>query len=253
MFPGRHDQKEDEGRLNAHSQKVVSRYRLRYPVAMLQVIGAGFGRTGTHSLGLALEKLGLGPCYNILEMSKNPDHTEIWNRAMNGKPVDWDSLFSSYKSAVEWPTVAFLPELVQHFSDATVILTVRAPESWYESANATIFDGLELSAQNPDPDKRRRSGLQRRLILERTFAGKYRDKAHTIQVYQQHNQNVVETVSPERLLQFDVRSGWEPLCKFLDRPIPDEPFPRVNEGIAFQASTPDWAKKIKEEREKSRT
>jgi hypothetical protein len=220
---------------------------------MLEVIGAGFGRTGTHSLGVALEKLGFGPCYNLLEVAKNPGHAELWTRAMNGEPVEWDSIFNSYKSAVEWPTVAFLPELVQHFSDAKVILTVRVPESWYESANATIFEGLELSAQNPDPEKRRRSGLQRRLILERTFSGKYRDKAHSIKVYRQHNRNVVQTVSPERLLQFDVRSGWEPLCKFLEKPTPDEPFPRVNERTAFQASAPDWTKKIKRERKEPGT
>jgi hypothetical protein len=211
---------------------------------MLEVIGAGFGRTGTHSLGLALEKFGFGACDNTLEISKNPGHTEIWSRAMVGEPVDWDSLFAFYKSAVEWPAVSFLPELVQHFPGAKVVLTVRDPESWYESANATIFDGIELSARNPEPDKRRRSGLQRRLILERTFAGKHRDKSYAIEIFQQHNQNVVQTVPPERLLQFDVRSGWEPLCAFLDKPVPDAPFPRVNERTAFLALAPDWAKKI---------
>jgi hypothetical protein len=136
---------------------------------MLQVIGAGFGRTGTHSLGHALEKLGFGPCYSIPEVSKNPGHTDIWNAAIDGKPIDWDALFVAYRSAVEWPTVAFLSEVIRHFCAAKVVLTLRDPEAWYESANATIFDGLELSASHPDPIKRVRSGMKRRLILERTL------------------------------------------------------------------------------------
>ena len=90
---------------------------------MLEVIGAGFGRTGTHSLGLALEKLGFGPCYNLHEVARNPDHRETWNNAMDGKSIDWVSFFSSYKSAVEWPSVTFFDEIIQQFPDALVILT----------------------------------------------------------------------------------------------------------------------------------
>lgn len=147
---------------------------------MLEVIGAGLGRTGTHSLGRALEILGFGPCYNIREVGKNSGHDLVWSDAMDGKAVDWDSVFASYKSAVEWPAVAFLSLLVRHFSEAKVVLTLRDPESWYESANSTIFDALELSAHNPDPDKRRRMGLMRRLILERTFTGRYREKKYAL-------------------------------------------------------------------------
>jgi len=213
---------------------------------MLKIIGAGFGRTGTHSLGLAFERLGLGPCYNINEVSKNLDHTEIWNAALNGKPVDWNSLFANYASTVEWPAVAFLPTLIEHFPNAKVILTLRNPESWYESANTTIFDGLEMSAHNPDPIKRENSGMARRLILEHTFGGKYRDKKYTLEVYQKHIQNVIEWVPADRLLKFNVTDGWEPLCAFLNQSIPDEPFPRVNERTEFLASAPEWTKKIKQ-------
>lgn len=212
---------------------------------MLQVIGAGFGRTGTHSLGLAFEKLGFSPCYNIREVSKNPGHSEIWDRAIDGQPTDWGFLFESYHATVEWPAVAFLPQLIEHFSKAKVVLTLRDPESWYQSASATIFEGLELSAYNPDPIKREGSAIHRRLILESTFGGRYREKEHTIAVYQQHNQQVVEMVPQQRLLQYDVSEGWEPLCEFLHRPVPDEPFPWLNERTEFLASKPTWAKKIK--------
>lgn len=211
---------------------------------MLKVIGAGFGRTGTHSLGLALEKLGFGPCYNVFEVSKNPDHKKIWNNAIDGKPVDWNRLFEAYHSTVEWPAVAFLSELIQYFPGAKIILTHRDPDSWFESANATIFNTLELSDHNPDPVKKEQSGMKRRLILEQTFAGNYRDKEYMLEVYNQHNQFVREITPPGQLLEFHVSAGWQPLCDFLDKPIPDEPFPRVNGRAEFLKSTPDWAKEI---------
>jgi sulfotransferase family protein len=212
---------------------------------MLEVIGAGFGRTGTHSLGLALEKLGFGPCYTLHEVAKNPNHREVWNNAMNKKPINWEDLFSSYKSAVEWPSVTFFEELVQQFPDAKIILTMKDPESWYESAENTIFDGLELSVHNPDPIKRKNSGMIRRLILEYTFEGRYRDKEYAIEVYRKHIQRVVGLVPKERLLQFDVKDGWGPLCIFLQKSIPNEPFPRLNERTDFMNSAPTWARNIK--------
>lgn len=217
---------------------------------MIKVIGAGFGRTGTHSLGLALETLGFGPCYNILEIARNPGHAEIWYDALSGRSVDWEALFKDYQSSVEWPAVAFLPELVRNFPQTKVVLTLREAESWYESANATIFEGLELSAYNPDPAKREYSGISRRLILERTFGNRQREKDHALKVYRRHQQLVLETVPPQRLLQYDIKDGWEPLCAFLDKPVPDEQFPKVNERSTFLASEPEWAKKIKREQKK---
>ncbi|MCA9869845.1 MAG: sulfotransferase family protein [Anaerolineae bacterium] len=211
---------------------------------MLQIIGAGFGRTGTHSLALALEKLGFGPCYTIHSVSRNPEHRSLWKDAMHGKQVDWDSLFTGFRSAVDWPTVAFIPELVGYFSSAKVVLTLRDPDAWYESASATIFTGLELTAQNPDPVRREGGGFNRRLILERTFGNRHRDKTHAIHVFQEHNENVVRMTPQDRLLQFNVTEGWQPLCQFLDKPVPDEPFPKSNMRDDFLASAPEWAKEI---------
>jgi hypothetical protein len=215
---------------------------------MLEVIGAGFGRTGTHSLGLALEKLGFSPCYSLPEVSKNPGHIEIWNNAIDGKFVDWKQLFSSYKSSVEWPAVSFIRDLVQTFPKARFVLTQRNPESWYESASKTIFEGLELGAHNPDPVKRERGGVLRRLILEYTFKGKYWNKEHTIAIYKEHIQHILEAVPQEHMLHFDVKDGWEPLCEFLQKPIPQEAFPWLNERKEFMASEPEWARKIKEDK-----
>ena len=215
---------------------------------MLEVIGAGFGRTGTHSLGLALVQLGFGPCYSLPEVAKNPGLTEIWNKAIDGKEVGWHHLFNSYRSSVEWPVVSFIHEMIQNFPDARFVLTQREPESWYESASRTIFEGLELSAHNPDPAKRDSSAMKRRLILEHTFEGMYWNKEHTIEIYKKHVQHVIGTVPQKRLLHFDVRDGWEPLCDFLQKPAPQEPFPWLNERKEFMASEPEWARKIREDK-----
>jgi hypothetical protein len=217
---------------------------------MLEVIGAGFGRTGTHSLGLALEILGLGPCYTLHDVSRNPKHQEIWNDALDGKPVDWNFLFQSYKSAVEWPSVTFIDKLIQQFPNAKVILTMRDPESWYGSAKNTIFEGLELSAHNPNPIKRENSGMIRRLILEYTFGGQYWDKKYALKVYQEHINHVLGLIPRERLLQLNVNDGWEPLCVFLRKPVPNEPFPKVNQRLDFLNSQPEWVKTNKSKKHK---
>jgi hypothetical protein len=121
----------------------------------------------------------------------------------------------SYASAVEWPSVAFFDYLIEQFPDAKVILTLRDPESCYESAKNTIFERLELSAHNPDRIKRESSGIIRRLILEHTFGGRYWEKEYSIGVYQAHMEHVVNVATKERLLKFEVKDGWEPLCSLL--------------------------------------
>ena len=216
----------------------------------LQVIGAGLGRTGTHSLAVALEKLGFGPCYHMLEVKKNPGHVQMWNDAIDGKGVDWDLLFSGYNSTVEWPSVSFLPQSVKHYPEAKVILTQRDPEAWYESASATIFEGLELSQYNPDPDDTGHGAMVRRLILAGMFSGRYWEKDHAIAVYKQHIRDVIELVPSYRLLQYRVADGWQKLCDFLGKPVPDEPFPRVNQCSSFLSEAPEWAKTIRRQRKK---
>lgn len=214
---------------------------------MLEVIGAGLGRTGTHSLGLALVKLGFGPCYNIFEVDKNPGHQELWKSALGGERIDWDDLFSAYKSTVEWPGVTFFDQIFQHYPHARVILTMRDAESWYESVRDTLFEAMALSAQHSDPSIRKGGGLSHHL-MERAFAGRYGEKEHVIEVYRKHIEYVVEVVPGERLLQFDVRDGWRPLCAYLEKAVPAEPFPKVNERSNFVDSAPEWAKEIREAR-----
>src|SRR3954447_19994514 len=105
----------------------------------LQVIGAGFGRTGTHSLKVALEMLGYNKCYHMAEVFEHPEDAPVWQAGAHGQPVDWDALFDGYAAGVDWPIAAFRRELMAYFPDAKIILTVRDADNWYDSASKTIF------------------------------------------------------------------------------------------------------------------
>jgi hypothetical protein len=112
----------------------------------MQIIGAGFGRTGTMSLRAALEQLGYSPCYHMLEVFKQPRHIQLWQAAADGQPVDWQAFLGAYKAGLDYPLAAFYRELLAIFPDAKVILTVRDPERWYESTLETIYQGTAVPA-----------------------------------------------------------------------------------------------------------
>ena len=216
----------------------------------LQVIGAAFGRTGSHSLAQALAHLGVGPCYTIYDVKKNPSHVALWNDALAERTVDWQELFQGYASTVEWPAVTFLPQILEAFPQAKVILTLRDADAWYTSAEATIFDALELAVHNPNSPGRLGPAidLTRRLVLERTFEGNHRDREATIALYNRHIQSVIDLVPADHLLQYRLAQGWEPICAFLDAPLPEEPFPHVNDRASFLSSAPEWMKRLRKDR-----
>ena len=208
--------------------------KIRGEFMSLSVIGAGFGRTGTLSLRLALERLGFGPCYHMLEVFERPEHIQVWQQAADGEPIDWDELFRGYPSAVDWPACTFYRELAARFERAKVILTVRDPERWYDSISATIFQALTRPAPEGDAVLEAHGPMAQKLILERTFGGRLDDREHVISVFERHNEAVRRAIPPERLLVFEVAEGWEPLCRFLGAPAPQEPFPRVNSKEDFR-------------------
>ena len=59
------------------------------------------------------------------------------------------------------------------------------------------------------------------------------NKAAAIAAFEAHNKDVIARIAPENLLIYDVKDGWGPLCAFLGVPVPDEPFPRLNDKAAF--------------------
>jgi hypothetical protein len=202
----------------------------------LKVVGAGFGRTGTLSLKIALERLGVGPCYHMAEVFPRPQHVAMWHRLAFEHQIDWDELFRGFHATVDWPSARWWREIAAHFPDAKVLLSVRDPEAWYKSMSDTIYQPLKEPAPDDAPEiVRLQSEMVRKAILAETFDNRFEDKAHAIDVFKRHSQEVRDTIDPARLLTFDVREGWEPLCRFLEVPIPDEPFPRLNDTAATQA------------------
>jgi hypothetical protein len=200
----------------------------------LEVIGAGFGRTGTMSFKAALEELGLGPCYHMVEVYANEGHDELWADAINGKPLDDATLFENYRSAVDWPVCSFWREIRASNPHARVVLTTRDPDGWYDSISNTIF--LALENHSDDASLNRWRVHTRKLIFEQTFGN---DLGHdnVIRVLHAHEADVIASVPAEDLLVYDVGDGWQPLCDFLGRPVPDTPFPRTNSTAEFRRWT----------------
>lgn len=211
---------------------------------MLKVIGAGFGRTGTTSVKAALETLGFGPCFHMSELSVRPARVDGWLRRVTGEPVRWAALFDGYAATVDWPAAAFWRELSETYPDAKVLLTVRDPRRWYDSMAATLFRMRYADAASMPPAMRRlfesRPGVEdqlrmvEKLIWQDTFGGRFADRDHAIRVFQEHIAEVRATIAPERLLEYDVADGWDPLCAFLGTHVPAEPFPHLNTSASIQ-------------------
>lgn len=199
----------------------------------LKVIGAGFGRTGTMSLKLALEQLGFGPCYHMVEVFHGQAFAE-WSKAIQGGPADWDAIFKGFLSAVDFPVCGFYRELADRYPEAKVILTERDPRSWYESAQATILNPATAARAGEVPG----ASPMLSALFSRFFGVPLDDRDAVIAVYRRHNEEVKRTISPQRLLVYRVEEGWEPLCRFLGVAIPAAPFPKVNtrEGFGKMAS-----------------
>jgi Sulfotransferase domain len=212
----------------------------------LRVIGAGFGRTGTTSLKAALETLGLDPCYHMTEVFAHPRHAEGWRSAWRGAPVDWDAILGPYEAAVDWPACTFYEELMERYPEAKVLLSVRDPERWYESTRTTIYELSRVLAGSRTARVAfglvsllafggfARSGAGDEIIWNGTFGGRFEDKTHAIEVLERHNEEVKRRVPPERLLVYEVKEGWGPLCEFLGVPDPDEPFPHLNDAAEMR-------------------
>lgn len=188
----------------------------------LKVIGAGLGRTGTASLKVALEKLGFNKCYHMGEVLSNMDMVPLWVEAGKGNP-DWEAIFEGYSAAVDYPSCSFWREQMEYYPDAKVILSTRNPENWFESVNTTIM--------SPEVNEWLRSGPFKEFFercVWKDFEKHILDRDFMVNYFRDRVAAIREEVPADRLLVFDVREGWVPLCNFLEVEIPDTDFPRVN-------------------------
>jgi hypothetical protein len=194
----------------------------------LEVIGAGFGRTGTMSLKLALERLGFVKCYHMTEVFQHPEHIPMWAAAHRGERVDWEKLYEGYRASVDWPSCNLWEEHAALYPNAKVILSTRDPDSWYESVMNTIYVASMRMRESDDPALKRAGDWAYEIVWKGVFGGRVEDRSHAIAVYNAHVARVKATLPKSRLLVFEAKQGWEPLCRFLRVDVPDEPYPRVN-------------------------
>jgi hypothetical protein len=195
----------------------------------LRVVGAGLGRTGTHSLKLALEQLLGGRCHHMAEVFPSDEQRAGWTQAMYGEPVDWDALLGDFVAIVDWPGAAFWRELAAANPDALVLLSVRPADAWFRSASNTIFVGIEDWAAQGDP------WMQAFIHgMGERFTDRFHDPEAMMAAFERHNAAVRAEVAPDRLLEWTAADGWAPICERLGVAVPDEPFPSSNTTNDFR-------------------
>ena len=218
----------------------------------MEVLSLGMGRTGTASMKAALTRLGYDTAHGF-DMHANKRDCLMWDEAFEAKyhgdtsidlnkPDFWDQLLGHRSAVTDTPHNAFGPELIKAYPDAKVILVEREIEAWYKSFERALIRGADfpmmvtiLSVLDPY-DFGYFKNIQRRGFMAGQFrakdAAEWRANART--VYREHYAEIREILKdqPGRLLEYKLGSGWGPICEFLGKPIPDEPFPRVNESAS---------------------
>ena len=202
----------------------------------LKVIGAGFGRTGTLSLKHALEALGFDPCYHMAEVGAHPEHVPHWLAATRGEAVDWTQIFTGFQATVDWPGCTFWRELLALNPDAKVLLSSRDPVGWHKSVMNTIYHAMTTRIPDGAPETLRAfQDFSREHVIDREFGGRITEQEHALAVYERHYETVRREVPSGQLIEYEVGSGWEPLCAGLGVPIPDMPYPNMNSTEEYQS------------------
>lgn len=200
----------------------------------LKVIGSGFGRTGTMSAKLALERLGFGPCHHMTEVMGSPAQPAHWAAVARGENVDWAEVFAGYGAQVDFPGAAVWHELSIAFPEAKVLHTERPEAEWWASYSSTIGKFFRLRRELPlPPPLVPIFETMDRIVAEGVFGG--HDRQTAIAAYRQNNEKVRDTIPADRLLVFSPADGWAPLCRFLQAAVPDMPFPRTHARDEFWA------------------
>ena len=197
-------------------------YKKRISTMALKVIGAGLARTGTASLKVALEQLGVGRCYHMTDVLQNPPRAKVWVDAANGNR-DWDEIFADYGATVDYPGATFWEELADHYPDAKILLTIRDPNKWFESTNETVMSPELIKFIKKSPF----GELMQRIIFD-TLDNRMHEREFMVSYFEKRTADIIASVPADRLLVFQVKEGWGPLCEFLGVPVPDGDFPRVN-------------------------
>jgi hypothetical protein len=188
----------------------------------LKIIGAGMGRTGTASLKVALEALNMGHCYHMTEVLKNPEYTQYWINAAEGN-ADWDKIYRGYSATVDNPGCNYWKELSAYYPDAKVILTTRDANKWFDSTNETIHSVEFARFMKNSPF----GEMVQKTMWDR-MENRMQDREYMVEFFNKRTAEIIDSIDAERLLVYKVSDGWAPLCEFLDVPVPNLEYPRIN-------------------------
>jgi hypothetical protein len=162
--------------------------------------------------------------------SLNPD--DFYNAYKDRANADWNALYKNYSAAVDWPTASYYKDLMAFYPDAKVILTVRSADSWYESVKNTIVAHQQQHGAKITPDhpgyKFFRMAMTTCLDGRVHDADMFADEAAMKKLFLDHIEEVKRDVPAERLLVLELGEGWQRLCEFLGKVVPEEPYPNVN-------------------------
>lgn len=192
----------------------------------LTVIGSGLPRTGTLSLKAALTQLGFGPCHHMLELVTHPERMALWVAAGDGG-ADWDAIFDGYHSTTDAPACYFWRELVERYPTAKVVHSVRDPDTWLSSFQALASANSSVVMS---PERRRFAEMTAKRRPD------HNDRDAMLDWFKRQTEDVTRAIPTGRLLVFEAAQGWPPLCAFLGVPVPETPFPRLNEREAMAAA-----------------
>jgi hypothetical protein len=219
-------------------------------MSQLRVVGAGLGRTGTYSLKIALERLLGAPCYHMAEVFKRPADMDVWRAAANGKLPDWHKLYGGFGATVDWPSAAFWFEIAEAFPDAVILLSHRPADAWWKSATHTIFEGFRRERKPADapaarPGDQPAGGPADNPafipmitdLFSKTFTPSFLDESAAKAAFDRHSADVRQRAPKHRLVEWQAKDGWGPLCAALGVPVPAEPFPLTNTTEEFRART----------------
>ena len=213
----------------------------------LQVIAVGPPRTGTTSLKAALLTLGFDRCMHMDELFNQPQLVDYWTELFDTGTTDFDALFLGYRSSTDFPGCLAYRQLLERYPAAKFIVNYREPESWYASMLETVYAVVPRTPEakqallDKGRDEPRFVSIAKTLalvndyLLEGFFAGAFTDKEQTLDRYARFYDELRATIPPHRRLEYDVRDGWDPLCTFLNTPVPAVPFPRKNQRADFIA------------------
>jgi hypothetical protein len=200
----------------------------------------------------ALQILGYDPTFHGFSIFYNVRDVEMWREGIEAKffpnqtkinpfgRTEFDQLLGGYRALCDMPAVIFASELIAAYPEAKIVLVERDIETWYGSFDAAViqpmFNPVANFISKLDRKYLNRLNLMTTAVIRGFFRSNTKQELidNARPVYREHYDTVRRLAEKERLLEFQLKDGWEPLCKFLGKPVPECPFPRINDAAAIE-------------------